>query len=43
MNGRSIYLDMELLYKFYYVFDSSLALKNLDEEHKNAKQDEYEE
>lgn len=43
MNEKNIYLDMELLYKFDYVFGSILALKILDEVHKNAKGDEYEE
>lgn len=37
MNEKNIYLDMELLYKFNYVFGSILALKILDEVHKNAK------
>ena len=31
MNEKNIYLDMELLYKFNYVFGSILALKILDE------------
>ena len=31
MNEKNIYLDMELLYKFDYVFGSILALKILDE------------
>lgn len=43
MNGRNIYLDMELPYKFYCDFGSILALKILDEVHRNIKSDEYEE
>lgn len=34
---------MELPYKFYCDFGSILALKILDEVHKNIKSDEYEE
>lgn len=42
MNEKTIYLDMELLYEFYYATGSILALKNLDEIEININYEEYE-